>query len=660
MKTLLNLLILISLLAGEACFSQSKFGNTTTDELNMTVYPQDTTAAAVILLKTGETRFIYSDLVGFQFEYTLQVKIKILKDEGLSLCNQSISYFQETATTGEKITGLSGTTYNLENGKIVKTKLSKEAIFDENTDKKWRLKKFSMPGAKVGSVVEFKYTLTSMYFYDLRNFIFQTWVPVAYTSYEITIPEYFYYNVNMQGYEHIEAKRTPVNESFSVRYKDGSGRTQMENVRCNAQQMKFIGKNLSAIKNESYLWTIDDYVSKVSFELQSIRYPWTTIKNITTTWADIDKELFDTGDFGGNLKKAGLFKDEIEKSELTLDQAKKIQELVKSKVKWNEKRAFYPEDLKDALKDGVGNSADMNFLLINALKAGGFDAFPVVLSTRGNGRLPVANPSITALNYTITGIKIDTLYYYTDASARFGDWNLLPSKCMVPQARKIIQDNSSWVDLSTISSGNSLINAQIIFDDRGQVTTVTDIKRGNSSYDFKVAYHDYKDQNEYIEKLGGRLTGKVEDFTISGEDKAGSDVKVTYKLIKEAVLGDEFIYITPMIDKLFTSNPFIKEERKFPVNFDYPETYRQVVNIVIPEGYTVEELPASEKFVFGDNEAIQFAYRIGEKENIITFQYQFKIKELMILQDSYPGLRDFFAKVISKNSEQIVLKKNAQ
>lgn len=660
MKTLSSILIVISFLVGESCFSQSKYGNVTMDELNMTVSSLDTTAAAVILLKTGETRFVYNELVGFQFEYTLNMKIKILKNEGLELCNQSISFYQERPFTGEKISGLSGTTYNLEDGKITKTKLSKDVIFEEETDKRWKLTKFTMPAAKVGSVVEFKYTLTSMYFYDLRNFVFQTWVPVAYTSYKITMPEYFNYNVDMQGYERIEAKRIPANETFRVRYKDNSGRMQMENVTCGAQQMVFVGRDLPAIKNDSYLWSLDDYISKVSFELQSIRYPWATIKNITTTWADIDKELFDLGDFGGNLKKTGLFKDEIVKSDLTLVQAKVIQDLVKNKVVWNEKESFSPNNLKDALKDGVGNSADMNFLLINALKAGGFDAFPVVLSTRRNGRLPLTHPSISALNYTITGLKIDTLYYYTDASAKFGDWNLLPEKCMVTQARRVIQDNSSWVDLSTLSSGSTLISAQVMFDEEGQVNSVTDFRRGNSSYDFKVNYHTYKDQNEYVEKLAARQNGKIENFTISGESSADSDVKISYKLIKEVVLGDEFIYISPMIDKMIAENPFTKEERKFPVNFDYLENYKQIIGITIPEGYAVEELPTSQKYVFGENDALIFTYRIVQTRNEILLQYSFQIKELMVGQDLYPGLREFFAKIISKNSEQIVLKKIAQ
>lgn len=120
------------------------------------------------------------------------------------------------------------------------------------------------------------------------------------------------------------------------------------------------------------------------------------------------------------------------------------------------------------------------------------------------------------------------------------------------------------------------------------------------------------------------------------------------------------LYITPMINLLFSDNPFKKEDRKFPVNFDYLETYKQMVNITIPEGYAVEELPASQKYVFGDDNAITFSYRIVQNESTILLQYGFQTKELMIGQDLYPGLRDFFSKIILKNSEQIVLKKIAQ
>ncbi|MDL2214852.1 DUF3857 domain-containing protein [Dysgonomonas sp. OttesenSCG-928-M03] len=650
-------LVLACFLIGGNISAQSKFGNVTPDELNMTVYPQDTAAVALVLLKTGDTRFVYNDLSGFQFQYTLQMKVKVLKNEGLEFCNSEISYYQENNTKGEKISGLNGTTYNLENGKIVKTKLSRDLISDENVEGKWKVKKFSLPAAKVGSVIEYQYTITSDYFYDLRDFKFQSSVPVLYTTYKIKIPEYFYYNTNMQGYENIKVKKTPVNETINIRYKDNNGRMRSDNLHCSAEEIIFTGENLPAIKYEPYLWTLNDYINMVSFELKRIQYPWTTIKNFSSTWENIDEELQKLSGFGGNLNKSGLFKEEVSKGELTIEKAKEIQNMIKSRVKWNEKNKLSGSNLKDVLKNGLGSSADMNLLLINALKAGGFDAYPVVLSTRSNGRLPIGHPSVTALNYTITALKLDTLYYFTDASAKYGDWNILPEKCMVNQARLINQNRSSWVDLSTVSSGTNLTNAEVDITDVGVVCKVTNVNRGNSAYSFKSNYYAHKDQQDYIEKLSSKLSGRVENFKIGGLANQDADVRIEYTLVKEGQLGDEFIYLNPMIENPFPENPFKSEQRKFLVNFNYLSSYKQIVNIEIPEGYAIEELPRSAKYVFGDNNAIVFTYRIAQNANNVLLQYQLVFNELMLLPTEYEALKELFAKIALAGSEQVVFKK---
>lgn len=656
MKFYTYLLGALFLLQGHVLFSQSKFGNATLEELNMTVYPQDSAASAVILSKVGETRFVYNELNGFQFEFTLKVKMKILKSEGLDLCNQSFSYYQESNSVGEKITGLSGTTYNLEDGKIVKTKLSNDYIFDENVEKKWKVKKFSMPAAKVGSVVEFKYTITSVYLYELREFSFQTSVPILYTSYEIIIPDYYYYNVNMQGYESLITKKEPSNLNFSVNYRDDDGRYHNERVSVNADKYLMVGKDIPAIKSEPYLWALDDYVTKVSFELRSIKYPWSTFKSLTTTWGEVDRRLLEAEDFGGNLKKTGLFKDDISNTGQTLDRAVEILGLVKSKVKWNDQISLTPDNLKDALKTGMGNSADINFLLINALKAGGFNAYPVVMSSRGKGRLPIANPPISELNYAIAAVEIDTLTYYTDAASKFGAWNVLPERSLVTQARAINGTNSDWVDLSTKTKGISSIVASVEFTDKGMKSIVKDIMRDEAALKFKGYYEKFKDQSEYTENLSSRLNGTIEDFEISGENSSGDDVRLSYTLMKSRSIGDDMIYFNPLVERIFTENPFKAETRKFPVNFDCLTDYKQIISVTIPEGYVVEELPQSTKVVYGDNE-LTFLYRIAASGNRVQIQYYYQINKLELYQESYSELQDFFTKMVAQSSAQIVLKK---
>lgn len=656
-----KVLSLVILFLGAICaiYPQSKYGSATMEELQMESYSQDTSAVALILLKDGETRFTYNEHTGFKFEYTQEMKIKILKKEGLDWCDQQIEYYEADRTSKEVVKGLSGTTYNLENGKIVKTKLSKEFIFDGDVNENWKVKKFTMPAAKIGSVVEFKYTIESNFFWELRDFEFQASIPSLYSRYQVVIPEFYDYNVDVSGYIRITAKDENVNDGFHYTYRDGNGHIRSEMYTYTSKKRTFVAENVPAMKDEKYMWCKDDYISRISFELRSTQFPYQTIKTYTSSWGKIDEQLL-KGNFGGNLKKTGLFKNDIAKQETTLDNASAILEMIKDKVKWNEKNTYYPSNLNNVLKDGIGNSADMNFLLINALNAAGFEAYPVVMSTRGNGRMPIIHPSISALNYVITGVTIDSKEYYTDASAKYGNWNLLPEKCMVTQARSLKDRAGSWVNLSTLSSATTLIIAKSKLSDNLYQSDITWTRKGNEGLSFRSKYFsNYKDKDDYISKLAANMNGEISDFELMNEDDISKEIRTKFKLSNDASLGDEHIYINPLVVKLFNDNPFVDEERIFPVNFNYLVNFIQIVEFEIPEGYEVEELPKSEKFIIDENSPIVFLYNITQSENQIRLQYQFQLKKLLFVQEEYPVLKDFFAKVILKNSEQIVLKKKA-
>ena len=83
------------------------------------------------------------------------------------------------------------------------------------------------------------------------------------------------------------------------------------------------------------------------------------------------------------------------------------------------------------------------------------------------------------------------------------------------------------------------------------------------------------------------------------------------------------------------------------------------MRVKIPEGYAIEELPQSEKIIFGDNNDLSFTYRIAVTGNDVSVQYQYVVNTLLVLPDAYADLRDFFSKIVQKNSAQIVLKKIA-
>ena len=103
-----------------------KYGKPTKEELSLTTYAPDTTATAVCLLHQGKTYFTYNDF--FKLHTEQVIRVKILKSQGTSYADVAIPYYSPTDTHKEadRIEKLDGASYNLENGKIVKTALTSE------------------------------------------------------------------------------------------------------------------------------------------------------------------------------------------------------------------------------------------------------------------------------------------------------------------------------------------------------------------------------------------------------------------------------------------------------------------------------------------------------------------------------------------------------
>ncbi len=103
LKKLLPLLFIFTVLAISVGLAQEKykFGKISEDELKMTVFPNDSSAKAVVLYEDGKTHYNYRD--DFQTETYVTQRIKILTPEGVDLGTVEIPYY-EYGISRERIT----------------------------------------------------------------------------------------------------------------------------------------------------------------------------------------------------------------------------------------------------------------------------------------------------------------------------------------------------------------------------------------------------------------------------------------------------------------------------------------------------------------------------------------------------------------------------
>ena len=157
---LVAMLAMIFHLSAQSVTLNNRFGKVSKGELEMTEYELDSAAVAVVLY---ENRSIHVDLSAngsFVKDVDVHMRIKILKEEGTEWGDFSVMKYVSQSVP-EIVTGIEVVTYNLEDGKIVPTKMSKKFIYTEDVSSSFQKISFYAQDVKVGSVIEVKYNIHS-------------------------------------------------------------------------------------------------------------------------------------------------------------------------------------------------------------------------------------------------------------------------------------------------------------------------------------------------------------------------------------------------------------------------------------------------------------------------------------------------------------------
>lgn len=649
--------ILFSFISTEAQGqSEYKYGKISNEELEMKIYPKDSSAKAVVLYEDAYTGYIYRD--GFAVQSEMKCRIKILKQEGADKATISIPIYKR-GRVEESLSGIEAYSYNLENGKIVKTKLEKNNIFEEKITDNVYQTKLAIPNAKAGSIIEYKYTLFSPFYYDISDFYFQRDIPVQQSKLEIVIPEYFTYKKNTKGFEPIDLKEKDESQTLTVAY---GGESHLVNF--HSKDYVFSVKDMPALTSDDYVWEISDFMSGVHFELSGTNYPGEFYKPFNSDWNSIEKTIKEETDFVKNIQRSVPWKDELAQIKTLpseMDKMNAVYALVKGKISWNGKYAF-TGNFNDALKSGTGDNAQINGALISSLNQVGIKAFPVLLRRRSEGRLPIAIPSFYKISTFIVAAQFaDTTLHIMDGSAKYGGPDMLPSDLLVDRARTFDLDspNNDFIDLSRTNKNQEMvINIANLSDDGSLNVKCTEYHKMQLAYKFRSDYAAAKDSAEFVEKYETNNKVKVENMAISGhKNNLANTVKEEIEYTTQATKRGDFIYINPLIIPQLTKNDFTQSDRKTPVEFSYPYTYQITSTIFIPKGYAVEELPKSTRLTLENKEgALQYSIS-AQQDGVIQVSYRFQLNDVIFPYTNYPMLREFFGTVATKNTEMIVLKK---
>lgn len=665
-KLIIALFLMVFVLKTNA--QEFKLGKVSMAELEEKTHPKDSTAVATILFKKGEVRFEYSQDKGFEMVTVVKTRVKIYKKEGYDWANQAVQYYIG-GNSKEGIFFSDAITYNLVGGKIEKTKLKSDGEFDEKINKYWGKKKIAMPNVKEGSIIEYEYTIRTLRISELKEWFFQTSIPVNYSEFTTYIPEYFVYNPNPKGYIFPKVTVDKSQKSIIISSKERSGfytsKTTFSQDKIDYQETKttYLAKNLPAMKEESFVNNIENYTASVSHELAMTKFPNSLPEMYSTDWETVVKKIYENEDFGTELDKTGYFEEDV----ITLikgltSQEEKIAAIfnfVKTKVKWNDYTGYSCNDgVKKAYKDKTGNVAEINLMLTAMLRFAGINANPVLVSTRSNGI--ALFPNRTAFNYVIAAVEINDGMILLDATEKYSIPNVLPLRDLNWYGRLIRKDGTSMeVDLMPKAFSKESTNMNLVLGNNGSIDGKIRTQFTNHEALYFRQKHLVTSKDNYLEALENKNNNiEISDYVRENELELSKPIVENYsfKDSKTVEVINDKIYISPLIFLASKENPFKQEVREYPVDFGYPTENKYNINIEIPEGYVVESLPKVMNIATGENVGA-FKYIIANEGNKIQISITENINTAIVPADFYDVLKDFFQQMIDKQNEKIVLKK---
>ncbi len=662
MKIKLFVVFLVFLSFSKANAQKLELGKVSIAELEEKVHPIDSTAAAAILFNKARTFFTYDPKSGFSIITENTFRIKIYKKEGLQWANHKVSYYVGYEHYNDDMVEFRDcATYNLENGKIVKTKLSSEGNFKTSINKYWKESAITMPNVKVGSIVEFKYVLKSENIVEFPDFNFQKDIFVNYSEYITQIPGFFVYKAIAKRSSELIFESKVERGSLNYTLNDGSMRS--ENVNFEQVKNKYSAYNISALKEEPFVDNIENYRLSINHELEKTQFYQEPIKNYSTTWEGVAKTIYEDEDFGKELQERDYIKQDLaiilKNVESPNEKLDVVFKFVQNKMNWNNKRGYYTDKgVKQAYIDGTGNTAEINFILIAMLNYAGIKAYPVLLSTLDNG-IPVY-PNRTIFNYVIVAVEKDGKQLLLDASNKNTTQNIIPLYTINWTGRLVKQDGiSQEIKLMPDFQSNKSINIMIAIDEKGKVSGKYRVHRADyEAFAFREKYSGINQQN-YLEKVENDLMGiQITDYSIENSKDLSKPVIENFIFTTDdecEMIGDK-MYINPKLFFTQSKNPFVQEKRQFPVYFGCPRQEKFNVNIDVPEGYVVESLPKPIKIQTGGNVA-SFSFNCVTSDKKIQILIAEETNKEIVSSDFYDVLKKFYQQMIDKQNEKIVLKK---
>jgi transglutaminase-like putative cysteine protease len=326
------------------------------------------------------------------------------------------------------------------------------------------------------------------------------------------------------------------------------------------------------------------------------------------------------------------------------------------------------ENLKDVKnvesiwKQGYGDGADLTWLFLGLARAAGFDAWPVIVSSRGEYFFNPKRIDARQLNANVVLVKLNGQDLYFDPGSRFTPYGLLPWEETAVTGLRLDRDGGTWVQTSLPPSDASAVErkGELKLDETGTLegklkVTYTGLEA--SSRRQEERFEDTPARKKFLEDdLKGWVPAAIE-IELKNEpawDSSADALVAEFDLkVPGWVAGAGRRALMPV--GLFSGaekHVFEHTLRVYDIYFRFPSEEKDDITVELPPGWQVGTLPRGENI---DAPLCGYRIEVENKNGTLHLTRRFAMHGIWQDKGNYGLLRDFYQTVRSGDELQIVL-----
>jgi len=219
------------------------------------------------------------------------------------------------------------------------------------------------------------------------------------------------------------------------------------------------------------------------------------------------------------------------------------------------------------------------------------------------------------------------------------------------------KDGSRWFTIQAKKASVKQYNVSLNINDslivQGKVNYKTN---GYHALPIKNSY--YSSPDEHLKSYKNKFSdAEILNYKIDSEQKNSFsfDENFDIRLSTELVGGN--VYFNPFLFKFFDTNPFKLQERTYPIDFGFKESYLYSLKFNVGEKFEIVNIPEEVLYKLPNNTG-QVILKSLKKGNTIRVYFKFDFKKAIYNSSYYKFLKEYMSTVINIQSNSlIVLKK---